>query len=461
MQCSRKSESSSRREAQLQRAGDQNLVLGVTPRAASGYGAPELRRAGTRSSGPDREYEAVRYRFPIATGSLVTISRLVKRSLFPFVALLLVAATGCSSSSNQIDSLSEPPASAEEPAPAEKSAPAQKPAPAGTPVKSALPAGYQETIRMIKGDWGTEDPQVYVIKGILEEMGYRVLGPDIVNGPAEAFSAMVRGDADFWVNSLMPTDQYHLDTPWSEGGLIGDHVSIVGEMMLAGWQQGFLISKAFAEEYGITSLDDFNSNAEAVAAYDAQDSVPGDHFAQIYGCPEYPADCRNTFERQIALSGWRRIKQVNAPWGELYDSMFAEAVQKADAGEPVIAYVWTPSEYVTLMRPGDNALWLTVKDVVDEQRPGTARIGRDRCPGSIAGICTLGWNGHDVQAAASNDFLAANPAAHKMLRLFQMDVLEVSQMNLDIANGRDVLDLAAQWIDDNRDLVDTWIAAAS
>ncbi|NBS19791.1 MAG: hypothetical protein EBS74_08425, partial [Flavobacteriia bacterium] len=46
-------------------------------------------------------------------------------------------------------------------------------------------------------------------------------------------------------------------------------------MMMAGGLQGYLISKAFAEEYGITSLDDLNNNPDAIAAYDAQDPVPG------------------------------------------------------------------------------------------------------------------------------------------------------------------------------------------
>ncbi|MEK9938674.1 MAG: hypothetical protein VW552_08060, partial [Ilumatobacter sp.] len=62
--------------------------------------------------------------------------------------------------------------------------------------------------------------------------------------------------------------------------------------------------------------------------------------------------------------------------------------------------------------------------------------------------------------AANNDFLAANPAVEKMLELFAMDVVEVSLMNVEMADGADVLDLAAQWIEDNRDLVDSWIAEA-
>ena len=128
---------------------------------------------------------------------------------------------------------------------------------------------------------------------------------------------------------------------------------------------------------------------------------------------------------------------------------------------------------VAMMRPGDNALWLTVDEVIDDsnptgreggesydQRPGTAGIGTDNCPGSVDGVCQMGWIAADIRAAANNDFLAANPAVEKMLELFQMDVVEVSLMNVEMADGADVLDLAAQWIEDNRDLVDSWIAEA-
>ena len=95
-----------------------------------------------------------------------------------------------------------------------------------------------------------------------------------------------------------------------------------------------------------------------------------------------------------------------------------------------------------------------------DQRPGTAGIGTDKCPGSVDGVCTMGWVAADIQAAANNDFLAANPAVEKMLELFAMDVVEVSLMNVEMGDGADVEDLAAPWIEDNRDLVDSWIAEA-
>lgn len=320
-----------------------------------------------------------------------------------------------------------------------------------------------------KADWTTEDPNAYVIKSLLEELGYEVTDPaDLELGPANAYIAMAQGDMDFWINSWYPGHKSWLENELPDGSKVGDHLTVTGEMMMAGGLQGYLVTKAFAEEYGITSLDDFNANAEAIAAYDAQDPKPGNGVADIYGCQE-SWTCDDIITSQIAFSGWENIEQTIAG----YDAMVAEAVVKADAGEPAIIYTWTPSAYITQLRPGDNVLWLTVDDVVDDsnptgveggaehdQRPGIAGIGPDSCPGSEGGDCQLGWIAADIQATANTEWLEANPAAASLLEQFQMDVLDVSLMNVEMSDGADVQALAEQWIADNRDLVDGWLETA-
>ena len=92
-------------------------------------------------------------------------------------------------------------------------------------------------------------------------------------------------------------------------------------------------------------------------------------------------------------------------------------------------------------------------------RPGVAGIGPDSCPGSD-GSCQLGWIAADIQATANNEWLDANPAAAALLEQFQMDVLEVSLLNVEMADGADVADLASAWIEQNRDLVDGWLEVA-
>ena len=329
--------------------------------------------------------------------------------------------------------------------------------------------GAGVSVTMAKADWTTEDPNAYVARALLQELGYEVSDPrDLELGPSNAYIAMAQGDADFWINSWYPGHNSWLQNELPDGSMVGDHLTVVGEMMLAGGLQGYLITKDFAEEYAIASLDDFNSNADAIAAYDAQDPDPNNGIADIYGCQE-SWTCDDIITSQIAFSGWENIQQTIAG----YDAMFAEAATKADAGEPAIIYTWTPSAYITQLRPGDNVLWLEVNEVIDDsnptgveggeehdQRPGTASIGEDQCPGSEGGTCQLGWIAADIQVTANSEWLDANPAAGKLLELFTMDVLDVSLLNVEMDDGADAEMLATEWIETNRDTVDAWLTEA-
>ncbi|MEQ9164055.1 MAG: glycine betaine ABC transporter substrate-binding protein, partial [Ilumatobacter fluminis] len=302
-----------------------------------------------------------------------------------------------------------------------------------------------------------------------EELGYDVSDPaDLELGPANAYIAMAQGDADFWINSWYPGHNSWLANELPDGSTVGDHLTVVGEMMMAGGLQGYLITKDFADEYGVYSLDDLNDNPDALAAYDAQDPTPNNGVADIYGCQE-SYTCDDIIQSQIAFSGWENIAQVVAG----YDAMVADAVTKANAGEPMVIYTWTPSAYITQLIPGENVYWLTVDEVIDDsnplgveggeghnQLPGTATIGEEQCPGSVDGTCQLGWIAADIQATANTEWLEANPAAQSLLEQFQMNVVEVSLMNVDMADGADVTELAAQWIEDNRDVVDGWLETA-
>ena len=333
---------------------------------------------------------------------------------------------------------------------------------------TAMP-GEGASITMAKADWVTEDPNAYVAHNLLEELGYDVTDPaDLELGPANAYIAMAQGDADFWINSWYPGHNSWLANELPDGSTVGDHLTVVGEMMMAGGLQGYLITKDFADEYGVYSLDDLNDNPDALAAYDAQDPTPNNGVADIYGCQE-SYTCDDIIQSQIAFSGWENIAQVVAG----YDAMVAEAVTKANAGEPMVIYTWTPSAYITQLIPGENVYWLTVDEVIDDsnplgveggeghnQLPGTATIGEEQCPGSVDGTCQLGWIAADIQATANTEWLDANPAAKSLLEQFQMNVVEVSLMNVDMADGADVTELAAQWIEDNRETVDGWLETA-
>ena len=330
--------------------------------------------------------------------------------------------------------------------------------------------GEGVSLTMAQANWSTGYFQAALYRDLLQRLGYEVSDPaDLELGPSLAYLAMAEGDADFWVNSWYPIHNSWLANELPDGSLVGDHLTVVGEEMPAGGLQGFLITRAFAEKYDIKTLDDLNDNPDAIAEYDAQDATPGNGVAEIYGCPE-SWTCDDVIESQIAFSGWENIGQVLAG----YDAMFAEATAKANEGLPMVAYTWTPSSYITQLRPGDNVLWVGVEDVLDDsnplgreggegwdQRPGTATLSSDSCPDAVErGTCQLGWLAADILVTARNDLLANHPAAATLLELVKLNVVDVSLQVVAQDGGETPQNLATQWIANNQDLVDSWLAIA-
>ena len=69
-----------------------------------------------------------------------------------------------------------------------------------------------------------------------------------------------------------------------DGTMVGDHLTIVGNEMIG--LQGMLITRSFADEHGVTHLDQINDDPAILAAFDAADQNPGNGVADIYGCTE-------------------------------------------------------------------------------------------------------------------------------------------------------------------------------
>ena len=346
----------------------------------------------------------------------------------------------------------------------------------GDDMEMSMTPGEGSSITMARADWSTGYFQAQVYKQMLEELGYSVTEPsELELGPSLAYLGMAEGDIDFWVNSWYPGHVSWWAPELPDGSTVGDHITIVGNEMVAGGLQGFLITKSFADEHGVTHLDQLNDDPDILAAFDANDQSPGNGVADIYGCTE-SWTCDNIIDSQIAFSGWTNIAQVKAG----YDAMFAEATVKANANEPMVIYTWTPSAYITELRPGDNVYWLAMENVLDDsnptgleggeghdQRPGQANIGPDSCPAAAnADNCQLGWVAADIQVTANTEWLNANPYAAELFCRVSLSVIDVSLANVDQSNAGDdatedfIAGLAADWIADNRGAVDGWLEAA-
>ena len=86
-----------------------------------------------------------------------------------------------------------------------------------------------------RANWSSGYFQAELYKLLLEELGYRVSDPAARElGPNNAYVAMARGEIDYWPNSWYPGHfAWHL-AELPDGSLVEDHVSIVGEELIAG-----------------------------------------------------------------------------------------------------------------------------------------------------------------------------------------------------------------------------------
>jgi glycine betaine/proline transport system substrate-binding protein len=333
---------------------------------------------------------------------------------------------------------------------------------------AAAQPGDGVEVTMARADWTTGYFQAEVYKLMMEELGFTVSEPsELELAPSLAYLAMSQGDIDFWVNSWYPGHNSWLEADLPDGSKVGDSVSKVGEQMLAGGLQGFLITKSVAEENGITTLDQLYSDPELSALFDDD----GDGAPELYGCPE-SWTCDNIITEMACQFDWP-IQQVQAG----YDTMIAEAQDKADNGEPMVIYTWTPSAYIATLIPGDNVMWISAEGKVDrsncsgqdggeeyEQPDATAEIGADSCLLNSADECRLAWTAADILVSGNNDFLAANPAAEELFLQVVMPLIDVALANVEQGgtdgSATEIRAIAERWIAGNRGLVDGWMDAA-
>ncbi len=322
-------------------------------------------------------------------------------------------------------------------------------------------AGVSVTIG--RSTWSTGYFQAALFRALLEELGYTVNDPALhEQGPTDAFKAMADGTIDFWANSWLPNHDAFIDEELGDGSMVGDHVTSVGDLLPAAGLEGVVVTRSVAEERGITSLDQINGDPALVELFDAN----GNGQADVYGCPD-DWGCFKILNELIEYNGWTNIEQIS----DDYDAMVDQSAAQVDGGTAVLQYTWSPSGYLTRLRPGDNVVWLSIGgpdnmldgsitpeyDFNDGQPPALG-------PACTADPCWLGWPAADIKVTARNDFLDANPAARVLFEQAQLKVLDVALANVKYDTGEtspeDLTRHAQEWITDNRPVVDQWLTAA-
>ncbi|MDH3296561.1 MAG: hypothetical protein OER95_19745, partial [Acidimicrobiia bacterium] len=263
-------------------------------------------------------------------------------------------------------------------------------------------------------------------------------------------------------NSWLPNHTTFTEVEMADGSTVASHLTVVGNLLPAGGLEGVTITKSVAQERQITTLGQINDDPELVALFDGD----GNGKAEVYGCPD-DWTCDDILDEVINLNGWSNLEQIKTD----YDEMINASVEAVDAGEPRLQYTWSPSGYLTRLRPGDNVLWLSIGG--PENMPDGSITPEfdfnDGEPAALGPACTgepcwLGWPAADIRVTAASSFLEENPAARVLFEQAQLKVLDVALANVKYDTGEtseeDLARHAQEWIADNREAVDSWLAAA-
>jgi len=342
---------------------------------------------------------------------------------------------------------------------------------------AAEPAGSNDrpaeglTATLGRGNWSSGYVQAQILHDLLEELGYEVTSPDQFEfAPDLAYQTMARGEIDFWANSWYPSHLSWWEGELPDGTAIGDNlVRLEGSLMPGGGLQGYLVTKAWVDEAGFTTMDEINDTEALWQALDSDGNGKG----EFYGCPE-DWTCDDIMASTIEFAGWDNLEQVQAG----YDAMFADFLVKAQAGEPAITYTWAPTSYLAQAIPGDTTMWLSTLDasVLDSSNPlgkeggdsydqlgGYKGLGPETCTQGPDG-CQTGWIAADIEITANTEWMAANPIAGALFDVFKPPLIDLAIAGVDLESSdgtqADVEKVAAGWIADNRALADEWLAVA-
>ena len=311
-----------------------------------------------------------------------------------------------------------------------------------------------EEVVMARADWSSGFLQAAIVRQLIEELGYVVTElPDRTYPPETAYPLLGRGEIDLWANGWFPLHEPFFEQILVTGQTVPYPIEPVGTLVPSGAVQGYLVDRATAEEFDITSMADL-TRPEVVAAFDQT----GDGRADLYGC-DVGWGCHRTITEHLDQHAWGdAVTQISGVYRDLFD----EVRERIDAGEPTLFYTWTPNWTITALQPGVDVVWLEVPALPGEDPP--------RPVSGLAGCaapdpCQLGWEVNDIRSVANTRFLDEHPPIRRLLEevVIPLDDLadQHARMVIEVPYPDELVERdAAAWIDQNRDLVDDWLRAA-
>jgi glycine betaine/proline transport system substrate-binding protein len=306
--------------------------------------------------------------------------------------------------------------------------------------------GVGVTIVMAQPTWDTGWFHTEVYKQLLQELGYTLGDTMTLDNPA-FYQSVAYGDVTLWVDGWFPLHNTYREA--FESG-----AETVGAVARGGALEGYLVDKASADKFNITSLDDFK-RADVQAAFDRD----GDGKADLVACP--PGwGCEINIEHHLDVYELRdHINPIKAG----YSASMADAVASYGAGEPILFYTWTPNWTVNELVPGEDVVWIEVPRVDlpgDMMKLADAAI-RPGVTGCVSDPCMLGFPANDIVPVVNSAFLEANPAVRSLLTEVEIPLAAIFAQNAAMnAGDSDIRAQATAWIAQNRNDVDGWLDTA-
>ena len=284
--------------------------------------------------------------------------------------------------------------------------------------------------------------QTYIVGMGLEALGYDVGEPAIAQMQA-SFLSVSNGDASYYPAFWWPLHKGF----WEETG--GDEKWQRVGKLVDNSLQGYLVDKATADAYGITSLDQFK-DLEIAKLFD----IDGNGKADLYGC-ETGWGCEIVIEHHLDAYGLRDTVEHRQGG---YFAIIPDAVERVKSGQSTLYYTWTPLWLSGVLRPGEEVTWLTV--------PYTSLPDRtdDESATTVDGIGNLGFAVNSQHVIANTDWLNENPVARKWFELVHIPIGDINAQNMKVNGGEssddDVRRHAEEWVAANQAQWDDWIAQA-
>ncbi|MGK7900550.1 MAG: glycine betaine/L-proline ABC transporter substrate-binding protein ProX [Hormoscilla sp.] len=276
----------------------------------------------------------------------------------------------------------------------------------------------------------------------LEKLGYQVeTGIQLL--PPSLHLAVANGDIDYAANHWYPQQNSLFENAGGDDKLFRDGV-IVDNCL-----QGYRIDKKTADKYNITNLSDLKK-PEIAKLFDTD----GDGKANLIGCNAGWA-CELVIEHHLEAYGLQdTVEQQRGT----YFALMGDAIARFQEGKPILYYNWTPLWLNAVLKNGEDVVWLGVSftslpaDHVKEARE------------AVIDGKNLGFSINQQRILASNKFLDANPTVRRFFEQVEIPLADVSAQNLRMYNGEDTpADIrrhAEEWVADNQELFDRWVAEA-